>query len=167
MRVTLIAAMSSDGVIGAGGGLPWHLPDDFRQFKRRTRGKPVIMGRKTWESLPRRPLPGRHNVVITRQAAYEAPGATVVRSLEAALEAAGEAPEVMVLGGAQIYAAALPRADRMVLTHVDAEVPGDTRFPEVDWAGLPWRADQRVIDLVGEPVACTGTRVETVGPQLA
>jgi dihydrofolate reductase len=137
VEVTLIAALAENGVIGRGGELPWHLPDDFRQFKRRTKGKPVVMGRKTWESLPKRPLPKRHNIVITRQAGYEAPGATVVGSLEAALEAAGDAPEVMVLGGGQIYAAALPRADRLVLTHVETVVEGDARFPAVDWSR--WR----------------------------
>ncbi|HJL14039.1 MAG TPA: dihydrofolate reductase [Sandaracinaceae bacterium LLY-WYZ-13_1] len=138
MEVTLIAALAENGAIGVDGGLPWHLPDDFRQFKRRTRGKPVIMGRKTWESLPKRPLPGRHNVVVTRRTDYPAEGATVVGSLEAALEAARDAPEVMILGGVRLYAAALPRADRMVLTHVEATVDGDTFFPEVDWGA--WRA---------------------------
>lgn len=138
MEVTLIAALAKNGVIGVQGRLPWHLPADFQQFKRRTLGKPVIMGRKTWESLPRTPLPKRHNIVVTRQASYDAPGATVVHSLNAAFEAANTAPEVMILGGAQLFAEALPRADRMVLTHIEAEVAGDAVFPEVDWAS--WRA---------------------------
>lgn len=131
MRIALIAAVAQNGVIGRQGALPWRLPDDMKQFRARTIDRAVIMGRKTWESLPA-PLAKRTNIVITRQAAYEAPGATVVRDLDAALAIAGD--EAWVIGGAEIYAAALPRADTMVLTHVDAGVEGDAFFPDVDWS---------------------------------
>jgi dihydrofolate reductase len=139
MRVSLIAAVAKDGVIGRDGDLPWRLPDDLAQFKRRTLGKPVIMGRKTWESL-RRPLPNRLNLVITRQRDYRADGATVTGSLDAALEIAKRsgAEEAVVIGGAAVYTEALAIADRLVITHVDASVEGDTHFPEVDWGA--WRA---------------------------
>ena len=131
MRISLIAAVAANGVIGADGGLPWHLPDDFRWFKAQTLGKPVIMGRKTWESLARA-LPGRQNIVITRRAALDATGATVVGSPEAALVAAGAAEEVMVIGGGEIFRHFLPRASRIYLTRVDAVVAGDAFFPALD-----------------------------------
>ena len=135
MRISLIAAVAANGVIGAGGTLPWHLPDDFRWFKAQTLGKPVVMGRKTWESLSGA-LPGRHNIVITRRAALEATGATVVDSPEAALVAAGDADEVMVIGGGEIFQLFLPRVNRIYLTQVDADIAGDTIFPSLspdDW----------------------------------
>ncbi|HEY8429218.1 MAG TPA: dihydrofolate reductase [Sandaracinaceae bacterium] len=137
MRVSLIAAVAKNGVIGKDGGLPWRLPDDLKQFKARTTGHPVLMGRKTWESLGR-PLPGRLNLVVTRQRGYRAPGAEVFASIDEALaRAEREDDEVWIIGGAGIYAATLDRADRLVITHVDAEVEGDARFPEVDWSA--WR----------------------------
>ena len=135
MRISLIAAVSANGVIGAGGTLPWHLPDDFRWFKAQTLGKPVVMGRKTWESLSGA-LPGRHNIVITRRAALEARDATVVDSPEAALAASGDADEVMVIGGGEIFQLFLPRVNRIYLTRVDADIAGDTIFPSLspdDW----------------------------------
>lgn len=136
--VALIAAVALNGTIGRDGDLPWHLPDDFAWFKAQTRGKPMIMGRGNWDSLGRRPLPGRTNIVVSRTLA-EAPGAVVVRSLGAALEqAAREQPEeIMVIGGADLYRLALPCADRLYWTRVEAEIDGDVAFPAVDWSA--WR----------------------------
>lgn len=140
--LTLIAAVARNGVIGKDNRLPWHLPADLRHFKTLTTGHAVIMGRKTWESLPEqfRPLPGRQNIVITRNAAYSAPGASVAASLpEAVAVATGE--EAFVIGGAELYKAALPLADRLQLTELDAAFEGDTWFPERD--PLQWREVER------------------------
>ena len=133
-RLTLIAAMARNRVIGIDNRLPWHLPEDLQHFRNVTRGHPVIMGRKTWESLPTafRPLPGRLNIVISRQPDYRAEGAQVVSSLEAALNQTGGLPEAFVIGGAQLYTLALPRADRLMLTEVEMDVQGDAWFPEFD-----------------------------------
>lgn len=132
--VALIVAVAENGVIGRDGALPWRIPEDMKWFVARTKGKPCVMGRKTWESFPKRPLPGRTNIVVTRDAAYQAEGAVVVQTLEAALAvAAGEEPyEIMVLGGAEIYRLALPVAGRIYLTSVHGEVAGDTVFPDLD-----------------------------------
>jgi dihydrofolate reductase len=132
-RVTLIVAMTDDGVIGIDGQLPWRLPEDLRRFKAATLGKPVVMGRKTFESIGR-PLPQRHNIVLTRQVGFSArdPAVTVVSTLEAALQAAGDVPEVMIIGGAEIYQLALPLAQRIILTRVHANVQGDTHFSPLD-----------------------------------
>ena len=136
-RIAFVVAVSRNGVIGRAGGLPWHISSDLKRFKAITMGKPVIMGRKTWESLPKRPLPGRHNIVITRNGAYRADGASVVTSAEAALSAAGtESDEISVIGGAEIFAMFLPMAERIHLTEADLWVEGDTLFPildERDW----------------------------------
>jgi dihydrofolate reductase len=131
--VTLIVAMTDDGVIGIDGQLPWRLPEDLRRFKAATLGKPVVMGRKTFESIGR-PLPQRHNIVLTRQVGFSArdPAVTVVTTLEAALQAAGDVPEVMIIGGAEIYQLALPLAQRIILTRVHANVQGDTHFSPLD-----------------------------------
>ncbi len=128
--ISLIAALAADRVIGMDNAMPWHLPADLAWFKRQTLNKPVIMGRRTWESIGR-PLPGRLNIVISSQAA-EAEGATWVSSIDEALKAAGEVEEVMVIGGGRIYEQLLPRADRLYLTHIDAEVVGDTTFPDFE-----------------------------------
>lgn len=129
MHITLIAAVGEDGCIGRDGGLPWRLPEDLRRFRQLTMGKPVLMGRRTWESLPRRPLPGRRNLVLTSRASGY-PGAECHASLEAALGALAGEPEVMVIGGAAVYAAALPLATRMELTMVAERTPaGDAFFP--------------------------------------
>ena len=131
--LTLIAAVAKNGVIGKDNRLPWHLPADLRHFKALTTGHAVIMGRKTWESLPEkfRPLPGRQNIVVTRNAAYAASGATVAGSLpDAVAAAAGE--EAFVIGGAELYQVALLLADRLQLTEIDAEFDGDTWFPARD-----------------------------------
>jgi dihydrofolate reductase len=129
--VSIIVAADDHGGIGRQGQLPWRLPDDLRRFKALTMGKPVVMGRKTWESIGRA-LPGRRNLVISRQHGFLAPGAEVVESLDAALAAAGEVPEVCVIGGAEIYRLALPAADRVHLTRVHATVDADARFAKLD-----------------------------------
>lgn len=131
MRISLIVAAATNGVIGADGGLPWHLPNDFKYFKRVTMGKPIVMGRRTWESIGRA-LPGRLNIVLTRSKDFEAPGATVVSSPAAAIEAAGDAEELMIIGGGQVNGLFIDKADRVYLTRVDCEVDGDTRFPDLD-----------------------------------
>ena len=129
--VTLIVATDRQGGIGLGGGLPWRLPDDLRRFKALTLGKPVVMGRRTWDSIGR-PLPGRLNIVVSRDPRRAIDGATVAATLEAALAAAGNVPEVCVIGGAEIYRLALPLADRVELTEVHANVGADTYFPPLD-----------------------------------
>ena len=131
MTTSLIVARARNNVIGRDGGMPWHLPADLKYFKAVTMGKPVIMGRRTFESIGR-PLPGRDNVVISRQEGWGHAGTVTVHSLEAALDRAAAADEAMVIGGAQIYAQALPLADRLYITEIDAEVDGDTVFPEFD-----------------------------------
>ncbi len=130
-NVSLIVAASTNGVIGSEGDLPWHLPDDLRNFKRLTTGKPIIMGRKTFESIGRA-LPERRNIVITRNPDYVATGCNVVASPEAAMELSSDVDEVMVIGGGQVYAGFLPLADRVYLTRVHADVTGDTLFPALD-----------------------------------
>lgn len=128
----LILARARNGVIGVAGGLPWHLPEDMAHFRRTTLGCPVIMGRKTWDSLPPRfrPLPGRTNVVVTRQPGWTAEGATAVASLEAAQQACKAAPLAWVIGGAALYALALPHAQQAVVTEIDAEFDGDAYAPQ-------------------------------------
>lgn len=133
--ISLIVAVAQNGVIGDRNALLWHIAEDLRNFKRITSGHPVVMGRKTYESLGR-PLPNRTNVVITRQA-LELPGCTVVHSLEEALRLFPAEEECFVIGGAQIYAQALPLADRFYLTRVEHPYEGDTRFP--DWDPDQWR----------------------------
>jgi len=139
-RLTLVVAYARNRVIGRDNALPWKLPGDLAHFKRTTLGHPIVMGRKTWESLGR-PLPGRRNIVISRDAAYAAAGAEVVSSLPAALAACADVAQVCVIGGAQIYAAALPLADRIVATEVQADVQGDAWFPDLP-AGA-WREVSR------------------------
>ena len=137
--ISLIVAMDRNRLIGRGNALPWHLPADLQHFKATTMAKPVVMGRKTYESIGR-PLPGRHNIVISRNAAFAAPGCTVVASLEAALRAAGAVAEIMIIGGAQLYAEALPHAQRIYLTRIDADFDGDAWFPALD--ATVWRECQ-------------------------
>lgn len=137
-RLSIIVAITDDGAIGRGGDLVYRLRPDMRRFRSITMGHPVIMGRKTWESLPAGALPGRRNIVISRNPGYEAQGAEVFSSLEAALGAISPDEEAMVIGGAQIYRQAMPLADRLYLTRINAPAPGaDTFFPEIDparWA---------------------------------
>ncbi len=140
-RVAIIAAVASNGVIGSANALPWRLPEDLKRFKALTLGHPVIMGRKTFESIGR-PLPGRRNIVISRNAAFSAEGCETAASLDAALAAcAGTTDEVFVIGGGQIYAEALPVSDKLYLTEIKAEVDGDTRFPGFDRSA--WRESLR------------------------
>lgn len=138
VAVALIAAVAENGVIGSGNRIPWRLPGDFAHFRRMTMGKPLIMGRKTFESIGR-PLPGRTNIVVTRQEGYQPDGVIVISSLEAALDHAQEiakadrANEVMIGGGAEIYRQAMPIADRMYLSVVGLKPEGDTFFPPIDF----------------------------------
>ena len=129
--ISIIVAASTNNVIGVQGELPWRLPDDLRRFKQLTMGKPIIMGRRTYESIGR-PLPGRQNIVITRQPGFAAEGCDVVASPAAALAAAGDAAEIMIIGGSQIYELFLPKAARLYLTRVHADIEGDAFFPAVD-----------------------------------
>jgi dihydrofolate reductase len=159
MHVALIWAQSRNRVIGSDGGIPWHLPEDLARFRELTTGAPVIMGRRTWDSLPQRfrPLPGRRNIVVTRQRGWDARGTSVAHTLDEALEVAAAArpadairagdpapagpgrtttttTTAWVIGGGELYREALPRADRLEVTEVDVEVEGDTRAPEVETA---------------------------------
>ena len=161
MRITLIVAMDRNRLIGAGNRLPWHLPADLAHFKRTTLGKPVLMGRRTFKSIGR-PLPGRHNIVLTRDPRWRAEGVSVVHSTDEALRAAGDADELMVIGGAELYRQMLPRADRIHLTQVGHAFEGDTWFPELapgQWRELsredhapdernPWPYSFRVLERV-------------------
>jgi dihydrofolate reductase len=137
MPLHLIYARSRNNVIGLKGEMPWHLPEDLAHFKRTTLGQPVVMGRVTWESIPAkfRPLPGRRNVVVSRQADYAAPGAEVVPSVRAALDLFAADQVVWIMGGAQIYAQALPLASQVVVTDIDADFEGDAFAPSLgaDW----------------------------------
>jgi dihydrofolate reductase len=139
MTVGLVWAQAANGVIGSGGGLPWHLPEDLARFRTLTLGSTVVMGRATWDSLPPavRPLPGRTNVVLSRQPDWAAPGAVVARSLAEALDQPGD---VWVIGGASVYRAALPLADLVVVTELAREFDGDTWAPEL---GPAWRVGAR------------------------
>ena len=132
--ITLIAAMGKNRAIGLNGRMPWHLPAELQHFKQVTMGKAIVMGRKTWQSIGR-PLPGRQNIVISRNSDFIATGANVVGSLEAALQIS-ETEEIMVIGGGQLYALALPYARRMILTLIDIEPEADTWFPE--WNSGQW-----------------------------
>ena len=133
-RVSLIAAVARNGVIGRDNGIPWRLPEDLKRFKELTLGHPIVMGRRTFESIlaiSGKPLPGRESIVVTRSAGYAVPGCRAVASLEAALAAAG-AREVFVVGGGELYALAIPLAERMYLTEIDADFEGDTLFPRFE-----------------------------------
>ena len=129
--ISLIVAASENGVIGRDGDLPWRQSDDLRRFKAVTMGKPIVMGRKTWESIGR-PLPGRQNIVVSRQPGLEIEGVDVVASPAGAIDVAAGASEIMIIGGSEIYTLFLPLADRVYLTRVHADVEGDARFPELD-----------------------------------
>ncbi|SUI79964.1 type 3 dihydrofolate reductase [Shewanella morhuae] len=131
MRIAMIAAMANNRVIGKNNKMPWHLPEDLRHFKAMTLGKPVVMGRKTFESIGR-PLPGRHNIVISRQTDLVIAGVTCVMSFNAAKRMAGDCEELVIIGGGQLYAELLPDADTLYLTHINLDVEGDTFFPKWD-----------------------------------
>lgn len=152
-EVVLIAAVARNGAIGRGQELVFNEPADQRHFRQATLGSPVVMGRKTWQSLPVRfrPLPGRRNVVVTRNPAFEAAGAECVPSLDAALQRLADAPRVFVIGGAQLYAAALPLAQRLLLTEVDADLLGDAFFPSWDRKQFAEVARQSACTAAGTP----------------
>lgn len=149
--LSLIAGVARNGAIGNNNELLFRLPEDMRHFKRSTLGCPVIMGRKTWDSLParNRPLPGRINIVVTRNPGWRAEGAVAVNSLEAALAHTGNAPKAFVIGGAALYAAALPLADELVLTEVDQDFDGDVHFPA--WDRQQFNEVSREVHHSGEP----------------
>ena len=153
-RLAVMVAVAANGVIGSNNGLPWHLPEDLRYFKQVTLGKPVVMGRKTFESIGRA-LPGRTNIVITRNREFRAEGVRVVASLSEALELAAQvalqdgAKELVVIGGAEIYGLAVPGADRLYITEVHARVEGDTLLPEIAWED--WREAAREMHPASDP----------------
>lgn len=153
-RIVLVAAVAANGIIGANGKLPWHLPEDLQHFKRLTLGHPVIMGRKTWESL-KGPLPGRENIVVTRRAGYEASGAAVASSLDAALALCADEKVAFVIGGTQLFRESLPVAAGLVMTEIQQDFPGDARFPDYDRSR--WRETQREAH-----AAADGTRFDFV-----
>lgn len=138
MKISMIAAMANDRVIGKDNDMPWHLPADFAWFKRCTMGKPVVMGRKTYQSIGR-PLPGRKNIVISRDPNLVIDGVETVTSIEQALELVAGVEEVMIIGGGSVYRECLPKADSLYLTYIKADVDGDTQFP--DW-GEGWSQSQ-------------------------
>ncbi len=139
-RIYLVAAVAANGIIGAKGQLPWRLPEDLKHFKQLTMGHPIIMGRRTWESL-KGPLPGRDNIVVTRRPGYDAPGAAIASSLEAALALCLGETVVFVIGGSQLFAESLPIAAGLVMTEIDRDFEGDTRFPHYDRSR--WKESQR------------------------
>jgi dihydrofolate reductase len=153
-RVVLVAAVAANGIIGANGQLPWHIPEELKHFKQLTLGHPVIMGRRTWESL-KRPLPQRENIVVTRTPGYEAPGAAVAASLEAALALCAGESVAFVIGGTQLFKESLPIAAGMVLTEIQRDYEGDTWFPA--WDRSQWKETQREAHTAGD-----GTRFDFV-----
>ena len=142
MKISMIAAMTDERIIGIENRLPWKLPNDMKWFRQHTLGKPIIMGRKTFESFGSKPLPDRTNIIITRDATYQARDSVVVHTIEEALQAAGDVDEVMVIGGASFYEQMLPRADRLYLTFVHARIEGDAWFPAIDFS--QWNEVQRI-----------------------
>lgn len=151
MKLALIAALAANRMIGRDNGMPWHLPEDLKRFRALTMGHPIIMGRKTWDSLGR-PLPGRTSIVVSRQADLDIAGAHVAPSLDAAIERAATAEggdEAFVIGGAQLYALALPRVDRLLLTEIADAFDGDTLFPDVDRADWVETARENAVSASG------------------
>ena len=140
MKISIIVAMALNRVIGRDNGLPWHLPADLQHFRQTTMGKPILMGRKTWESIGR-PLPGRTSIIITRDPDYTAAGAVVVNTIDAALHAAARHGEIMVIGGAELYRQVLPLAGTIYMTLIHDEIAGDTFFPELE--GDEWLEVER------------------------
>jgi dihydrofolate reductase len=153
-RVYLVAAVAANGIIGVKGRLPWHFPEELRHFKEVTLGHPVIMGRRTWESL-KGPLPGRKNIVVTRTPGYNAPGAAVAASLDAALALCAGAPKAMVIGGSRLFEESLPIAAGLELTEIHRDYPGDTWFPQYDRS--KWLEKKREARTAGD-----GTRFDYV-----
>ncbi|NVJ48962.1 MAG: type 3 dihydrofolate reductase [Gammaproteobacteria bacterium] len=151
--ISLVCAMAKNRVIGLQNQMPWHLPVDLKHFKATTMGKPIVMGRKTFESIGK-PLPGRQNVVITRNDAYQVEGVDVVNSFSAALELLAHEPEIMITGGGNIYQQALPLADRLYLTFIDLEVEGDAFFPDFSHLDLSQTDYQKVLADENNPYDC-------------
>ncbi|MBB1439052.1 type 3 dihydrofolate reductase [Shewanella sp. SG41-4] len=141
MRIAMIAAMAKNRVIGRDNKMPWHLPEDLRHFKAMTLSKPIVMGRKTFESIGR-PLPGRHNIVISRNSQLSIEGVTCVTTFDEAMTMAGDCDELVVIGGGQLYQQLLPKADVLYLTLIDLDVDGDTVFPE--WDDGSWQLQNSV-----------------------
>jgi dihydrofolate reductase len=139
--VSQVVAMARDGVIGRDNAMPWHLPDDLKRFKTLTMGKPMLMGRKTFEAIGK-PLPGRTSLVLTRDPSWQAPNVIPVRSIDEAFQKIGDAPELCVVGGAEIYRLTLPLTRRIHLTRIHANIPGDTVFPTLDIS--EWRETERI-----------------------
>jgi dihydrofolate reductase len=142
MIISMIAAMTTDRVIGIDNTLPWKLPADMKWFRQQTMGKPIVMGRKTFESFGAKPLPGRQNIIISRDQNYQATGCDVVHSIDEAMSLVKSTEEVMIIGGASFYEQMLPRAQRMYLTYVAANVTGDAWFPE--FSSSEWREVERI-----------------------
>lgn len=159
MKLTMVVAASDNHVIGREGSLPWHIPEDLRRFRQLTWGKPLLMGRRTFEAIGR-PLPGRRNIVISRQAGLEIEGCDVVATVEEALERVAGDPEVMVVGGGEIYRALLPRADRIEMTRVHVDIEGDTFFPEVDTPAWRVVASEEHPAGAGRPIGFTYETLE-------
>jgi dihydrofolate reductase len=155
VKVSLVAAIARGGVIGRDGTIPWRIPEDARHFRALTMGHPVVMGRRTWDSLPDRfrPLPGRRNVVVTRSDEWREEGAERAGSLAEALRLVERAPKVFVIGGAELYADALPLADELLLTEIDADVEGDTFFPSWDRGRFEEQSREKHVSETGLPFA--------------
>jgi dihydrofolate reductase len=153
VRVSVLAAVARGGVIGRDNAIPWRIPEDAQRFRALTMGHPVVMGRKTWDSLPDRfrPLPGRRNVVVTRNGAWYADGADRAGSLDDALRLLAGAPHVFVIGGGELYAAALPLADELLLTEIDVDVDGDTVLPPWDRAAFEETSREEHVSETGVP----------------
>lgn len=163
MHVCLVAALDRRRLIGSDNRLPWRLPADLAHFRRLTLGRPILMGRRTYESLGR-PLPGRHNIVLSRDPDFAVAGGTRVSSTEQGLAAAGEAEELMVIGGAAVYAQMLPRAERLYLTWVHAELSGDRYFPEIDPRDWVERERSEHAPDARNPYAYSFVTLERAGP---
>ena len=155
MRISIVAAVARGGVIGRDNAIPWRIPEDARHFRALTMGHPVVMGRRTWDSLPGqyRPLPGRRNVVLSRDPGWRAEGAERAGSLEEALRLVEGVPQLFVIGGADVYAAALPIADDLLLTEIDADVDGDTVFPPFDAVAFEETSREQLVSEIGVPLS--------------
>ena len=155
MKITIVAAIARGGVIGSGNTIPWRVPEDMARFRALTMGHPVVMGRRTWDSLPDRfrPLPGRRNIVVTHNPAWAAEGADRASSLEDALALLGDEEQVFVIGGAELYALALPLADELQLTEIEADVDGDVFFPLLDAADFEEMSRESLESETGTSIA--------------
>lgn len=151
MKITLVAALAENRVIGANNDMPWHIPEDFAFFKQYTSHKPVIMGRKTWDSLPRKPLPHRRNIIITHQPNFQAATAEIFTDLPSAITACSHCEEIIIMGGAQIYAQALPLATDLRLTEIKLQAHGDTFFPA--FPRDKWQEIQRISQISSQGIA--------------